>query len=363
MLPPAGIDCHNIAPRNGHHRPRSMSELNMADVLLRPGPDDGMLPAVTPQLPPQPFVFVATNWWFEGGVGLTLNQQQQQQHQQQQQQQQQQDANTPPSDWEPPPSRFSDSSSSGVEPPSPETPSPHGNPVQVTGHSPSDSPTPSPAPSATENDNDEHTSNNNNEVTEQWDEDLTPEERTILLNSAEYARNRRRPGQRRNAVQLEVSPIQRPRIPTPPPLDLSPATPLTPLRDGSESNRRGHNYNNYRPNGNEINDMNSNNRHDDNNNNSNHNNEVHHHQSTSRTPFPSPTTPRARPTCSFPPSERETAGEILAPGLLRRLGRPFSGPWVGSSSGLPPLPLSPSSVGCFSGLKRFCSFRRHRRRR
>ncbi|KAG9642973.1 hypothetical protein KCU64_g11943, partial [Aureobasidium melanogenum] len=70
-------------------------------------------------------------------------------------------------------------------------------------------------------------------------------------------------------------------------------------------------------------------------------------------------TPRGRLQRSFTPSERDDAGVVLVPGLLLRLGRPFSGPWRGPSSPLAPaLLVAAPPAGRMARLRRLFSRRR-----
>jgi hypothetical protein len=68
---------------------------------------------------------------------------------------------------------------------------------------------------------------------------------------------------------------------------------------------------------------------------------------------------RGRLERSFTPSERKDAGVAIVPGLLRRLGRPFSGPWRGASSPLASVSGADAPpAGPLSRLRRVFSRRR-----
>lgn len=146
---------------------------------------------------------------------------------------------------------------------------------------------------------------------------MSPEERSLMTNSANFARDRRR---RRGAiylnasVELELAPSSWPAPPSPPalPQDL----------DSSDDGTAG------------ISEILS---ADDN----------------------SGAKPRGRLQRPYTSSKRDGAGVVMVPGLLRRLVRPFSGPWRG-----PPSPLTPVSlvaappVGRLSRLGRLFSHHR-----
>ena len=69
--------------------------------------------------------------------------------------------------------------------------------------------------------------------------------------------------------------------------------------------------------------------------------------------------PRGRLERSFTPSERKDAGIAIVPGLLRRLGRPFSGPWRGPSSPIASISGADAPpAGPLSRLRRVFSRRR-----
>lgn len=144
---------------------------------------------------------------------------------------------------------------------------------------------------------------------------ISPEERALMTNSAHFARDRRR---RRGAIQLEApveSPLSSPSSPPSCPRSRSPVPPFaphySPVPDGC---------------------------HDD----------VCSDVAPSTTPDTDKAPPRGRLQRSCTPSERTDAGPAILPGLLRRLGRPFSGPWREPSSPLASLPTTdgppPSSL-------------------
>ena len=130
-----------------------------------------------------------------------------------------------------------------------------------------------------------------------------------MTNSAHFARDRRR---RRGAIQLEApleSPLPSPTSITSCSAPRSPASPLEPPYSPPPVS------------------------------------EPHHSDGISDIAAPiSPNVnealPRGRLQRSFTPSEREKAGPAILPGLLRRLGRPFSGPWRGPSSPLASIPAT-----------------------
>jgi hypothetical protein len=155
---------------------------------------------------------------------------------------------------------------------------------------------------------------------------ISPEERALMTNSAHIARDRRR---RRGAIHLEVAlelPTPSLSSPTPYSASASPAPPLVPPYH--QTSRLPHNDNN--PN------------------------------IVSPVPLDAnKPPPRARLQRSFTPSEREDAGVTIVPGLLRRLARPFSGPWRGPSSPLASVPLTDApSTRPLSRLRRWFSRRR-----
>lgn len=155
---------------------------------------------------------------------------------------------------------------------------------------------------------------------------ISPEERALMTNSAHFARDRRR---RRGAIQLEApleSPLPSPSSSTSRPAPRSPASvllpPCSPVLDGSH-------------------------------------NDGHSDVAPSAVPDVNKAPPRGRLQRSFAPSERENAGTAIIPGLLRRLGRPFSGPWRGPSSPLASVSLAGApSKGSLSRLHRVFSRRR-----
>lgn len=156
-----------------------------------------------------------------------------------------------------------------------------------------------------------------------------------MTNSAHFARDRRR---RRGAIQLEA-PLESP-LPSPSSLTsftaprsrvVSPGSPppaspfAPPYSPVPEPSQDDHNADDAPP----------------------------------TTPDANKTPPRGRLQRSFAPSERENAGPAILPGLLRRLGRPFSGPWRGPSSPLASVSLADSSSkGSLSHLRRMFSRRR-----
>jgi hypothetical protein len=156
---------------------------------------------------------------------------------------------------------------------------------------------------------------------------ISLEERALMTNSAHFARDRRR---RRGAIHLEV-PLE---LPTP---SLSSPTLTTPspapllLPPYCETSRLSPDDANP-----EI-----------------------ASPATPATPIANKPPPRARLQRSFTPSERENAGVAIAPGLLRRLARPFSGPWRGPSSPLASVPMADAPpVGPLSRLRRWVLRRR-----
>ncbi|THY35046.1 hypothetical protein D6D01_01661 [Aureobasidium pullulans] len=276
LLPLAGTDCHNVAPQDGYHRYSSLPDLNMADPNLQPEGEGGVTPTTNQVPAPQ-------------GVGLTLDEQ----------------AATPSIADEAMSSVLSDSSSDATafqERPTSRT-------FQASPGSTS-APTSSPAPSAA-SDGDEHRLS-----PEIWAESVAFEERVLMTNSANVARDRRR---RRGAIQLDVTPLG-PVFSLLPSL-VSPSHPLSRL-EGSDD-------------------------------------DLPPPVSSSAADGAMPSTPRARLQRSFMPSEREGAGAILVPGLLRRLGRPFSGSWQGLSSPLGSVSSTDlPRVSCWSRLRRLFSRRR-----
>jgi hypothetical protein len=155
---------------------------------------------------------------------------------------------------------------------------------------------------------------------------ISPEERALMTNSAHFARDRRR---RRGAIQLEV-PLE---LPTPslssPTSYLAPTLPATPLvAPYCETSHLSHDDNN--PN-----------------------------IASPTTPDTNRAPPRGRLQRSFTPSEREDAGVAIVPSLLRRLARPFSGPWRGPSSPLALVPMADTPpTRPLSRLRRWFSRRR-----
>ncbi|KAG9564659.1 hypothetical protein KCU77_g8798, partial [Aureobasidium melanogenum] len=144
----------------------------------------------------------------------------------------------------------------------------------------------------------------------------SPEERFLMTNSADFARGRRRRGaiQHDVSLELELSSLSSPTLPS---LSALPQD----LNVSDDDNARV-----------------SENLSVDNDNRA---------------------TPRGRLQRSFTPSERDDAGVVLLPGLLRRLGRPFSGPWRGPSSPLAPVSLvAAPPAGRMARLRRLFSRRR-----
>ncbi|KAI5205875.1 hypothetical protein AUEXF2481DRAFT_585628 [Aureobasidium subglaciale EXF-2481] len=262
LLLPADKNCRNVAPPDGHHRYSSSANLDLANPNLQPEVEGG-IPATATQGAPQP---LGQTWAPEQGTGPTLAEQR---------------AATPsPTEDEVRVSFFSDSSSDGVAPTEPL--SPHSLHVSPRATAPRASSPASPLAA----DSDEHQS-----PSPGWADGVSPEERILMTNSANFARDRRR---RRGAVQFEVSPLE-PTFPSQPSPISAPSPP--PPQDR------------------------------------------HHGSEGSSSPATARSatrraTPRGRLQRSFVPSERECAGVLLTPGLLRRLGRPFSGPWQGPSSPL-----------------------------
>jgi hypothetical protein len=246
-LPMADVTCRNVAPLNGHHRSLSLSNLDMAglDVTLTPDVNRRWVAEDTEQQTP-------THAYIQDKVRNSSS---------------------------------SDCSSDGatsVQPVSPRTM--YADPRTVTTSSKPHDPSPVGVVDA-----------------DGFSPDLwviSPEERALMTNSAQFARDRRR---RRGAVifdaplELHCPPPSSPTSHSVPP---SPAPPLVPAC--SRDSRRDDNIGPASP---TVPDVN-------------------------RAP------PRGRLQRSFTPSEREDAGVAIVPGLLRRLARPFSGPWRGPSSPL-----------------------------
>lgn len=157
---------------------------------------------------------------------------------------------------------------------------------------------------------------------------ISPEERALMTNSAQFARDRRR---RRGAIQLEApleSPLPSPTSITSCPAPPSPASPLEPPYSPTLVPDVYHNGGNS-------------------------------DTASSTIPDANKASPRGRLQRSFTPSERENAGSAILPGLLRRLGRPFSGPWRGPSSPLASIPATDAPPsGSLSRLRRLFSRRR-----
>jgi hypothetical protein len=246
-LPMADVTCRNVAPLNGHHRSLSLSNLDMAglDVTLTPDVNRRWVAEDTEQQTP-------THAYIQDKVRNSSS---------------------------------SDCSSDGatsVQPVSPRTM--YADPRTVTTSSKPHDPSPVGVVDA-----------------DGFSPDLwviSPEERALMTNSAQFARDRRR---RRGAVifdaplELHYPPLS---SPTSHSVPHSPAPPLVPAY--SRDSRRDDNIGPASP---TVPDVN-------------------------RAP------PRGRLQRSFTPSEREDAGVAIVPGLLRRLARPFSGPWRGPSSPL-----------------------------
>ncbi|KAG9517595.1 hypothetical protein KCV07_g6114, partial [Aureobasidium melanogenum] len=145
---------------------------------------------------------------------------------------------------------------------------------------------------------------------------MSPEERSLMTNSANFARGRRRRGAIQHDVLLEPE-LSSSSSPAPPSL---PALPHDFDCSDDDNARVPENFS--------VNNDNK-------------------------------ATPRGRLQRSFRPSERDDAGVVLVPGLLRRLGRPFSGPWRGPSSPLAPVSsVTASPSGRMSRLRRLFSRRR-----
>jgi len=156
--------------------------------------------------------------------------------------------------------------------------------------------------------------------------DISPEERALMTNSAHFARDRRRRG---GAIQLAASlesPLASPSSPTSFPAPCSPVSPVAPHHSPVPDGFRNDGYSDVAP---------------------------------STTPDTDKAPPRGRLQRSFTPSERGHAGLAILPGLLRRLGRPFSGPWRGPSLPLASIPANNApSKGSLSRLRRVFSRRR-----
>ncbi|KAG9854135.1 hypothetical protein KCU98_g2776, partial [Aureobasidium melanogenum] len=145
---------------------------------------------------------------------------------------------------------------------------------------------------------------------------MSPEERSLMTNSANFARGRRRRGAIQHDVLLEPE-LASSYSPAPP----SPSAFLHDFDSSDDNNAR-----------------------------------VSEDPSVDNDNRP---TPRGCLQRSLTPSERDDAGVVLVPGLLRRLGRPFSGPWRGPSSPLAPIPsVAAPPVGRLSRLRRLFSRRR-----
>ncbi|KAG9592042.1 hypothetical protein KCU77_g7137, partial [Aureobasidium melanogenum] len=125
---------------------------------------------------------------------------------------------------------------------------------------------------------------------------MSPEEHSLMTNSANFARGRRRRGAIQHDILLEPE-LSSSFLSAPP----SPYALPRDLDSSDDDNARSS----------EVFSVNDDNR----------------------------ATPRGRLQRSFTPSERDDSGVVLVPGLLRRLGRPFSGPWRGLSSPLAPVSL------------------------
>lgn len=154
---------------------------------------------------------------------------------------------------------------------------------------------------------------------------ILPEKRALMTNSAHFARDRRR---RRDAVHLDA-PLE---LPSSLPSSLAPCSaPHSPDPSLLPDHRIV-----CVPYGEEISGITS-----------------LIIPDTNRAP------PRGRLERSFTPSERKGAGIAIVPGLLRRLGRPFSGPWRGPSSPLAPVSGADAPpAGPLSRLRRVFSCRR-----
>ncbi|KAH0287407.1 hypothetical protein KCU62_g6065, partial [Aureobasidium sp. EXF-3399] len=155
---------------------------------------------------------------------------------------------------------------------------------------------------------------------------ISPEERALMTNSAHFARDRRR---RRTAIQLEAplkSPLHLSSSPPSFPRIRSPVSPVAPHHSPVPDGFRNDGCSDVAP---------------------------------STTPDTDSVPPRGRLQRSFTPSERKDAGPAILPGLLRRLGRPFSGPWRGPSSLLTSIPATDTqAAGSLSRLRRMFSRRR-----
>jgi hypothetical protein len=155
---------------------------------------------------------------------------------------------------------------------------------------------------------------------------ISPEERALMTNSARFARDRRR---RRGAIHLDAPlelhspPLSSPTSCFAPPSPVSPLVPpycqiphLSPVDNNPDI-------------------------------------------ASPATPDANRAPPRGRLQRSFTPSERVDAGVAIVPGLLRRLARPFSGPWRGPSSPLASIPLADAPPASrLSRLRRLFSRRR-----
>jgi hypothetical protein len=154
---------------------------------------------------------------------------------------------------------------------------------------------------------------------------ISPEERALMTNSAHFARDRRR---RRGAIHLE-GPLELPTPSLSPPTSASVPPSPAPL---------------LLPPYCQISHLSHDNTPD---------------VASPITPHTNRPPPRARLQRSFTPSERENAGVAIVPGLLRRLARPFSGPWRGPSSPLASVPLTDAPpVRPWSRLRRWVLRRR-----
>ncbi|KAI4717998.1 hypothetical protein E4T48_05764 [Aureobasidium sp. EXF-10727] len=156
---------------------------------------------------------------------------------------------------------------------------------------------------------------------------ISPEERALMTNSANFARGRR---QRRGAIQsdtpLESAPSSS--LSSAPSANLSPLA--SPLGSSWDQDPRNDGNGGITP-----------------------------IFTSPAAPDGSTTSPRGRLQRSFTPLEPDSAGAVSVPGFLRRLRHSCSGPWRGPSS-----PLTPSSsvdsppTARLSRLRRFFSCRR-----
>jgi hypothetical protein len=272
----------NVTPLNGHRRSLSLSNLDTAGLKLQAGPEVGVVPDVNR---------VCDQRWVAEDTEQQTHTYAHVQHERK--------------------NSFSSGSSSdratSVQPVSPRTMC-AGPRTAPTSSKPSDTSSPVVADAI-------------GFSPDLWV--ISPEERALMTNSAQFARDRRR---RRDAIQLDA-PLEVPSAPISLPVSSStPSSRAPPLLPAySRDSRHDDNLGLASP---TVSDVN-------------------------RAP------PRGRLQRSFTPSEREDAGVAIVPGLLRRLARPFSGPWRGPSPPLAPVSLIDAPpAGPLERLRRMFSRRR-----